>query len=70
MGESSYREVWNVVKSLGGKMWAVYGEAVLYIRDGKLWVYWMNTGYTVSVGEIWCGRWLESKRKMSRRLPV
>lgn len=32
MGESSYREVWNVVKSLGGKMWAVYGEAVLYKR--------------------------------------
>lgn len=71
MGESSYfHEVWNIVKTFGGKMWAVYGEAVLYIRDGKLWVNWLNTGYSINVGEIWCERWLENKRKMNRRLPV
>jgi hypothetical protein len=51
-------------------MWAVYGEAVLYIRDGKLWVNWLNAGYSINVGEIWCERWLENKRKMNQSLPV
>lgn len=64
MDKSSYAQVWNMIKALGGKAWAYYGKSVVYIRNGKLWVYRLDNKYSVSVSEQWCRKWLLAKRKM------
>jgi len=64
----SYSKVFEYVASCGGMVRS--GVVDVFILRGKLWVNWLNTGYSINVGEIWGERWLENKRKMNRRLPV
>lgn len=68
---SNYIQVYNMVKALGGKIWAFYGDSVLYIKDGKLRIYRVKDKYSVTVNEFWCKRWLITGRQYStRNLPI
>jgi len=44
---TAYDTLYSIVSMKGGKMWAIPGRAILYIKSGKLFVYWVDEKYSV-----------------------
>ena len=69
--DGGYREVYSLVRTLGGKCWAYYGYSVLYIKENKLFLYRLDGRYSITVTDSWCRNWLNRKREVSKeKIPV
>jgi len=56
---TAYDTLYSIVSMKGGKMWAIPGRAILYIKSGKLFVYWVDEKYSVSVSDWWCEKYIK-----------
>ena len=57
----AYNLVYNIVANHGGRLWAFPKKAYLYIMNGRLFIHWIDEGYSSSVNEIWCKKFLIRK---------